>query len=247
MPRSTRTFAPAGIIASVNPYQTSDRLMAEKRLGQMACRRLCLAFYHPNPAPGSISAPITVEVPTLPGLSAAISRQDINGQPPGGWLVERDQLRAGPRRLHPRRSLRELRRRKDRQPRSGKWADFILVDRDVGKVDPQCSAAPRCWKPGLPARRSGSGRLARAPSAVDKHSGRQDLRQFPGSALPARTTGRRHSRPSPTLEEPGDGRIAVSPVANEDDYSASRSALRTSVRLIAAASLTLQVRRSRLW
>ena len=57
-----------------------------------------------------------VESPNpFPGLAAAVSRQDMNGQPPGGWLPEATRkLRAGPVRLHPRRRLRRLRRAEDR-------------------------------------------------------------------------------------------------------------------------------------
>ena len=125
-------------------HQTSDRLMAEARLGpEPARRRLCVADRCSSPARGSRSArTFRSKSPNpFPGLAAAISRQDMNGQPPGGWLPsERVTLRAGARRLHPRRGLRRLRRGQDRRLEPGKWADFILVDRDPTTVEPQALA-----------------------------------------------------------------------------------------------------------
>src|SRR5688500_7399485 len=69
---------------------------------------------------------------------AAVSRQDLNGQPPGGWVpkerVSFEQALAGFTRSAAYASFAE-----DRigSLEPGKWADFILVDRDVSKIDPQ--------------------------------------------------------------------------------------------------------------
>jgi len=83
-----------------------------------------------------------VESPNpFPGLAAAISRQDMNGQPPGGWIpserVSFAQALSGFTRDAAYAGFAE-----DRMGalEPGKWADFILVDRDVGKVDPQALA-----------------------------------------------------------------------------------------------------------
>ena len=65
--------------------------------------------------------------------------------------------------------------------------------------------------------------------AVGKHPGRQDLRQLlrlGSSRLVPQVE--RHPGPSPVFEEPRDGRIAIGPVANEDDYARAAQALRTS-------------------
>src|SRR5207253_9395600 len=88
-PADIPRLAPAGIIASMQPtHQTSDRLMAEKRLGP---NRLKGAYAWQTVlktgAKLAFGTDFPVESPNpFPGLSAAISRQDINGEPPGGWI-----------------------------------------------------------------------------------------------------------------------------------------------------------------
>ena len=68
---------------------------------------------------------------------------------------------------------------------AGKWADFILVDRDVSAVAIRRTwPARRCWKPGSPGRRSGRNRLAGPLSAVGKHSGVNICGSSSGSACP---------------------------------------------------------------
>src|SRR5207302_8088199 len=88
-PADIARLAPAGIIASMQPtHQTSDRLMAEKRLGP---NRLAGAYAWQSVLKSgarlAFGTDFPVESPNpFPGLAAAISRQDINGQPPGGWI-----------------------------------------------------------------------------------------------------------------------------------------------------------------
>jgi predicted amidohydrolase YtcJ len=140
-PADIPRLAPAGIIASMQPtHQTSDRLMAEKRLGP---NRLAGAYAWQtvlkSGARLAFGTDFPVESPNpFPGLSAAISRQDINGQPPGGWIPS-ERVTFGE-------ALRAYTRggafagfAEDRigalEP--GKWADFILVDRDPGRIDAQ--------------------------------------------------------------------------------------------------------------
>jgi hypothetical protein len=139
-PADISRLAPAGIIASMQPtHQTSDRLMAEKRLGP---NRLNGAYAWQtvlkSGAKLAFGTDFPVESPNpFPGLSAAISRQDMKGQPPGGWIPSE--------RLTLAQALDAYTRgaayagfAEDRigalEP--GKWADFILVDRDPTKADP---------------------------------------------------------------------------------------------------------------
>jgi predicted amidohydrolase YtcJ len=140
-PADIPRIAPAGIVASMQPtHQTSDRLMAEKRLGP---DRLAGAYAWQtvlrSGAKLAFGSDFPVESPNpFPGLSAAVSRQDMNGQPPGGWIPSQ--------RLSFPQALQAFTRdaayagfADDRigalEP--GKWADFILVDRDPTEVDAQ--------------------------------------------------------------------------------------------------------------
>ncbi|MFL6859840.1 MAG: amidohydrolase, partial [Sphingomicrobium sp.] len=140
-PADIPRLAPAGIIASMQPtHQTSDRLMAEKRLGPT---RLVGAYAWrtvlKSGARLAFGTDFPVESPDpFPGLAAAISRQDMAGQPPGGWIPSE--------RLNFEQALSAYTRgaayagfAEDRigSLETGKWADFIIVDRDPTKVDAQ--------------------------------------------------------------------------------------------------------------
>jgi hypothetical protein len=140
-PADIPRLEPAGIIASMQPvHQTSDRLMAEKRLDPP---RLAGAYAWQTIArsgvPLAFGSDFPVESPNpFPGLAAAISRQDMNGQPPGGWLpqerVSFEQALHGFTRGAAYAGFAE---EKIGSLDVGKWADFIIVDRDVSSVDPQ--------------------------------------------------------------------------------------------------------------
>jgi len=133
-------LAKAGIIASMQPiHQTSDRTMAEARLGP---NRLGGAYAWQTLARSgarlAFGSDFPVESPNpFPGLAAAVSRQDMSGQPPGGWRpherVSFGQALAGFTRDGAYAGFAE-----DRigSLEPGKYADFILVDRDVSRVTP---------------------------------------------------------------------------------------------------------------
>jgi predicted amidohydrolase YtcJ len=140
-PADIPRIAPAGIIASMQPtHQTSDRLMAEKRLSP---DRLAGAYAWQtvlkSGAKLAFGSDFPVESPNpFPGLSAAVSRQDMNGQPPGGWLPS--QRLSFPQALYAftrGAACAGFAEDKIGALEPGKWADFILVDRDPTKVDAQ--------------------------------------------------------------------------------------------------------------
>lgn len=129
------------MIASMQPtHQTSDRLMAEKRLDP---NRLRCAYAWRSLLKSGAKLAFGTDFPVesanpFPGLSAAVSRQDIHGQPPGGWFPEQ--------RLSFEQALQAYTRGgayaglaegKIGALDAGKWADFIIVDRDPTKADPQ--------------------------------------------------------------------------------------------------------------
>ena len=137
-PADLPRFGRLGIIASMQPvHETSDWKMAEARMG---IDRLGGAYaWRSMIANGSrlaFGSDFPVESPNpFPGLAAAISRQDPEGQPPGGWLPEQ--------RLTLEQALFAFTRgaahagfAEDRigSLEKGRWADFILVDRDIFDV-----------------------------------------------------------------------------------------------------------------
>lgn len=128
-------FARHSIIASMQPtHQTSDMQMAEARMG---LDRLQGAYAWrsmlDNRVPLAFGSDFPVESPNpFPGLAAAISREDANGNPPGGWLPQQrislEQAFAAFTRGGAYAGFAE-----DRlgtlEP--GRMADFLFIDRDI--------------------------------------------------------------------------------------------------------------------
>ncbi len=143
-PADIPRLAPAGIIASMQPtHQTSDRLMAEKRLGP---NRLAGAYAWQSVLKSgarlAFGTDFPVESPNpFPGLAAAVSRQDMQGQPPGGWIPS-ERLTFAQALSAYTRGAAYAGFAEDRigSLEPGKWADFILVDRDPAAVDAQSLA-----------------------------------------------------------------------------------------------------------
>jgi predicted amidohydrolase YtcJ len=131
-------FASGKVIASMQPvHQTSDRTMAEARLGP---NRLGGAYawqtLDQSGARLALGSDFPVEDPNpFHGLAAAVSRQGLDGQPAGGWRPQErlafGQALAGFTRDAAYASFAEA-RMGALQP--GQWADFILVDRRVADV-----------------------------------------------------------------------------------------------------------------
>jgi predicted amidohydrolase YtcJ len=171
-PADIPRLAPAGVIASMQPtHQTSDRLMAEKRLGP---DRLAGAYAWQSVlksgAKLAFGSDFPVESPNpFPGLSAAVSRQDVNGQPPGGWIPS-EQLSLAQALAAFTRGGAYAGFAEDRigalEP--GKWADFVLVDRDPAKVDAESLARTEVLETWV----AGKKVWERAPSAASTERGR---------------------------------------------------------------------------
>jgi predicted amidohydrolase YtcJ len=140
-PADIPRLAPAGIIASMQPtHQTSDRLMAEKRLGPDRLRgAYAWQSVIKSGARIAFGSDFPVESPNpFPGLSAAVSRQDINGQPQGGWIpTERLTFAQALNAFTRGAAYAGFAEDKIGSLKPGKWADFIIVDRDISASDPQ--------------------------------------------------------------------------------------------------------------
>lgn len=143
-PRDLPRIGANKIIASMQPtHQTSDRLMVEARLGS---DRLGGAYAWASMlrtgARLSFGSDFPVESPNpFPGLAAAISRQDVDGQPAGGWRPEeRVTLAQALDGFTRSAAYAGFAEGKFGSLAPGQWADFILVDRDPTVVDAQALA-----------------------------------------------------------------------------------------------------------
>lgn len=133
-PKDIPRFGRNGIIASMQPvHQTSDRKMAEARLDPA---RLAGAYAWRSVlgAGGKLAfgSDFPVESPDpFAGLAAAISRQDADGEPTGGWRpeesVRREQALSG---FTSGAAYAAYAEGKTGRLAPGLWADFILVDTD---------------------------------------------------------------------------------------------------------------------
>lgn len=131
-------FAELGVIAAMQPiHATSDMNMAEDRIGAerikggYAWRRLLDT--------GAVIAsgsdfPVELPNPFL-GLYAAVTRQDGSGMPAAGWYM--DQALSREEALHSfTLAAAFAAHQEDRlgSLEAGKWADFIVVDRDYFEI-----------------------------------------------------------------------------------------------------------------
>jgi len=139
-PADIPRFGQHGIIASMQPvHQTSDRLMAEARLGP---NRLAGAYaWRSIEASGArlaFGSDAPVEVPDpFAGLAAAISRTGPDGLPPGGWqpqeALSREQALAA---YTVNGAYAGFAEGRFGRLAVGERADFVLVDRDPLLVAP---------------------------------------------------------------------------------------------------------------
>lgn len=139
-----------GIIASMQPlHQTSDRLMAEARLGP---ERLEGAYPWRSVIKVGGRLAFGSDAPVEPadpwaGMAAAISRTDANGEPFGGWFpqetVSRETALAG---FTSDAAFAGFAEGRFGRLLPGERADFLLVDRDPLMASPDDIRATRIFE-----------------------------------------------------------------------------------------------------
>jgi predicted amidohydrolase YtcJ len=134
-PGDAERFAKLGVIASVEPtHATSDWIWAEGRLGKervkgaYAWRTLLRAGAR---LAGGSDFPVESEDPLL-GIFAAVTRQEPNGRPPGGWHPEEGLGRAEALRLFTSdNAFAEFAEKRRGRIEPGFDADFTVLDREI--------------------------------------------------------------------------------------------------------------------
>ena len=156
-PADVPRFAALDVTASMQPtHATSDKAMAEARLGPERVKgAYALRTMLDSGARLAGGSDFPVESPNpFYGLHAAVTRQDGEAQPPGGWYpaqaLTRTQAFAafttGAAHANFEEAFAGTLER-------GKWADFIIVDRDIFAVPPAAirgTLVEETWLAGKP-------------------------------------------------------------------------------------------------
>ena len=186
-PADLPRFAKHGTIASMQPtHETSDWRMAEARMG---ADRLGGAYAWKsmlaNDVPLAFGSDYPVENPNpFPGIAAAISREDPQGQPPGGWMPEQ--------KLSLEQTLAAFTRggayagfAEDRLGSldKGHYADFVLIDRDIfDGATPRAAPELRPDFPLFHTVPAASTKARRRRSSAESSSGGRSARSHAASA-----------------------------------------------------------------
>jgi len=146
-PADLPRFAGNGIIASMQPtHETSDWRMAEARLGagRLAGSYAWRAMLDRH-VPLAFGSDFPVEKPDpFAGLAAAVSREDAQGQPPGGWFpAQRLTIAEALAAFTSGGAYAGFAEDRLGSLEPGHMADFVLIDRDVMTASPADIRATR--------------------------------------------------------------------------------------------------------
>jgi len=140
-PEDIPRFAKLGVIASMQPtHATSDMPWAEKRVGP---GRIKGAYAWRSVKDSGAHLPLSSDFPgeTLNpsyGIYAALTRQDPQGNPPGGWHPEqRLTLEEALRGYTIEAAYAEFEERDKGAIEKGKLADLTVIAQDITKISPQ--------------------------------------------------------------------------------------------------------------
>ncbi|WP_337658303.1 amidohydrolase [Sphingorhabdus sp. Alg231-15] len=140
-PADLPRIAQTGTIASMQPvHQTSDRLMAEARLGP---DRLDGAYAWKSILESGAKLAFGTDVPVessnpFAGLAAAVTREDANGEPFGGWLPGERLTREEAWQAYTiGAAYASFAEDRIGSLTKGKRADFLIIDADIMLASPQ--------------------------------------------------------------------------------------------------------------
>jgi hypothetical protein len=139
-PDDVPRFKSLGVIPSMQPtHCTSDMYWAEARLGPERAKGAYLwkTFLKQGvPIAGGSDAPVE-KIAVLPGLYAAVTRQDAKGWPPGGWHPEERVTIDEALAMFSRHAAFAAFEENDRgMVASGRRADLTVLTRDVTAIPP---------------------------------------------------------------------------------------------------------------
>ncbi|MFD1103362.1 amidohydrolase [Sphingobium olei] len=139
-PADLPRFKPLGVIASMQPvHEASDWRMATARLGEA---RLAGAYAWKtmlnNGVPLAFGSDVPVESPNpFSGIAVAMSREDVKGEPVGGWMpAQRVSFEAALDGFTRQAAYAGFAEKKFGNLAVGQRADFLLIDRDISAAQP---------------------------------------------------------------------------------------------------------------
>jgi predicted amidohydrolase YtcJ len=139
-PSDVPRFKSLGVIPSMQPtHCTSDMYWAEARLGPERAKGAYLwkTFLAQGvPVAGGSDAPVE-RIDVLPGLYAAVTRQDAKGWPPGGWHAEeRVTIEEALAMFSRHAAFAAFEEHERGQVAPGRRADLTVLSRDVTAIAP---------------------------------------------------------------------------------------------------------------
>jgi predicted amidohydrolase YtcJ len=139
-PRDFARHAPLGVIASVQPYHAiDDGRFVEKRIGRLRCASTyAFRTFLQNGVHMAFGSDWSVApLDPILGLDAAVNRATLDGKNPDGWFPEQKLTLAEAIRAYTiENAYAAFMESKTGSVTPGKYADLVLLDRDLFAVPP---------------------------------------------------------------------------------------------------------------
>lgn len=139
-PADLPRFKPLGVVASMQPvHEASDWRMATARLGEARLKgSYAWKTMLDNGVPLAFGSDVPVESPNpFAGIAVAMSREDAQGEPVGGWMPEQKvSFEAALDGFTRQAAYAGFAEKKFGSLQPGQRADFVLIDRDISTARP---------------------------------------------------------------------------------------------------------------